>query len=233
MNNRKTIWHCLAKTGFLVGATCRLCGCRSLKAVCDSCNRDLRQPRHVCQRCATRLAETSDHCGQCLHVDYSYDALTAPFDYSFPLDVLLSRFKYQPDLALLPALRVMLRAVEHKLPCGIQALLPVPLHNSRQRLRGFNQATLIAKAISHFVGVPVAAGLAQRQRKTAAQATLSRDERGPNVAGAFVADRAVFGTHLCIVDDVVTTGATLNALAHELKLAGAASVIAFAVAKAA
>lgn len=120
---------------------------------------------------------------------------------------------------------------------GAQLVVPVPVHAERERLRGYDQAALLAAVAARHLGLPLALAL-ERGRSTVAQFELGRDERAANVAGAFrlrvsdpLAGQAVAGRWVLLVDDVVTTGATLAACATALQRAGAMAISAIAVAR--
>ncbi len=110
--------------------------------------------------------------------------------------------------------------------------LPMPLHANRIKDRGFNQAAEIARELSRQTGVPMQATLAARERDTPSQAGLKREARRKNMRGAFRCKADVAGLHVGIVDDVMTTGSTLDALAQTLKQSGADEVSCFVVARA-
>ncbi|MFK8053973.1 MAG: ComF family protein [Woeseiaceae bacterium] len=222
----------LKASGLVPGAMCRCCGLPAASALCEACCNDFPMVHNTCVTCAARLAEAAPLCGHCLGSERYLSTLSAPYDYAFPLDKLLAQFKYQPDLSLLPALVVLLERAREKLPSAVDALIPVPLHWSRQYQRGFNQAQMLARQMARQTGLSMDAGLTKRIRKTPAQASLPQKARERNVRDAFQVSAAVRGMRVCIVDDVVTTGATMNALALALRAAGARDVTGFALARA-
>jgi ComF family protein len=117
------------------------------------------------------------------------------------------------------------------LDADVAALVPVPLARGRQAERGFNQAALLAERLAAALGVPARPRWLARVRATAPQSDLGAAERRANVRGAFVAHPAVAGRHVVVVDDVLTTGATVAECARALKAAGAARVGVLAVAR--
>jgi ComF family protein len=147
--------------------------------------------------------------------------------------ILAFKYGHRDDLA--PALSVPLirvfkeRAELHKNQC----VIPVPLHFLKRHGRGFNQAELLGRGLADGVGVPLLSGVLVRRRWTWAQARLGRDQRKTNVAGAFVVRNPEFirEKRLLLVDDVCTTGATLESCANALKEAGARSVDALTLAR--
>lgn len=159
------------------------------------------------------------------------DQAIARFEYRFPVDRLVQRFKYGGDLAVGRWLAE--RLAERVRDAARPDLLAVPpLAAARLRERGFNQALEIARIVGRRLHVPVDPRAVERRRDTPPQARLDRRARAANLRGAFACGTDVRGRHVAIVDDVLTTGATADAIARVLKAAGAERVSAWAVARA-
>jgi ComF family protein len=161
----------------------------------------------------------------------AFDEAIARFEYRFPVDRLVQRFKYGGDLAVGRWLAE--RLAERVRDAARPDLLAVPpLGPTRLRERGFNQALEIARTVGKRLGVAVDARAVARRRDTPPQASLDRRARAANLRGAFACGTDVRGLHVAIVDDVLTTGATVDAIARVLKAGGAERVSAWAVARA-
>jgi ComF family protein len=173
-------------------------------------------------------------CGRCMAEPPAFDATVAVFSYAFPADVLVQGLKFRGELALAPLLanelHIELGATGS--PAGVDLLIPVPLHSLRLRERGYNQSMEIARSVGALRGVPVSAGLCERVRDTSAQLGLPWKERRDNVRGAFSCTAALDGKRVAVVDDVMTTGATLGEVAATLKKFGATRVVNWVVARA-
>jgi ComF family protein len=157
-----------------------------------------------------------------------YDAVTAAFVYQFPVDALVQKYKYGPDLTLAPVLGRLLGTTS----CGeVDAIVAMPLGASRLRSRGFNQAQELARVAARMRGLRLLARACRKVSETPPQASLPWKERTANVRGSFVCDADLRGQRIALVDDVMTTGATLNELARVVKRAGARSVRAWVVAR--
>ncbi|MDW2979998.1 ComF family protein [Rhodanobacter sp. KK11] len=213
---------------------CLLCGARGADGIdlCADCAAELPRNRSCCARCALPLAAPAALCGECQRRAPPWDAAWAPFRYGWPLDRLESRYKFSADLA---AGRVLSRLWQSE-PCPLrlpQLLLAVPLHRSRLRRRGYNQALELARPLAHALGVPLHRDALQRRRSTAAQTELDAVARRRNVHGAFaLREGVVLPAHVAILDDVMTTGATLAECARVLRRAGVQRVDVWALARA-
>jgi ComF family protein len=199
--------------------------------LCEACRVDVDPVGESCERCALRLDAPFVDCPACRHADFAFDRAVARFDYRFPLDRLVQRFKYGADLALGSSLARALADRLEREP-RVDLLVVPPLSAARLRERGFNQALEIARVVGRRLGVPVAREAIVRTRETRAQAALGREARRANVRDAFACGAALEGLRVAIVDDVLTTGATMDAIAKVLKSAGAMHVAAWTLARA-
>lgn len=200
--------------------------------LCPACLEELPHNPLACPLCALPLAvQEAGVCGHCLQQTAPLDGSTIPFRYAAPLDHLLLGLKFSQQLInarLLGALLAdALQARGEELP---DCIIPVPLHPARLRERGYNQALELARPVAERLGVPLREGLVVRVKSTAAQSTLERQERKKNIRGAF-ALRGDLPDHIAILDDVVTTGSTVNELARVLRRGGAKRVVVWACAR--
>ena len=183
-----------------------------------------------CPRCALASADGAV-CGACLAKPPPFDATRAAWRYAFPADRLLHAFKYGGRLALAEPFALALCDAVRRTPAPLpQRLVPMPLSPARQRRRGFNHAHEIARRLSEQLGVPLVHAL-RRTRDTPPQAGLPLRERMRNVRGAFEATQPLDGSCIALVDDVMTTGATLAAATTAARAAGAARIEAWVVAR--
>lgn len=211
---------------------CALCGGDTRgSALCQGCLDDLPWHRGAhCPQCAlpTPMGEL---CGACLRHPPAFDRTRAALAYRFPADRLIPRLKYHGHLALASALATCLAGVVAEAPRP-DRVIPMPLHPARIRQRGFNHATEIARAVARPLGLTLDLDSCRRIRDTPPQQGLKHDARRRNVRGAFACSGNLAGERIAIVDDVMTTGTSLDELAAALKRAGAAEVDCWVVARA-
>jgi ComF family protein len=215
---------------------CELCAARSGRAlVCDDCVADLPVIASACPVCALPTAEHAI-CGACVQAPPPFAETIAALIYTFPVDRLIQRIKYGGNIALVDWAAATLAAVvraklAHRSPGDRpQQIVALPLSASRQRERGFNQAGEIAARIAAATAIPVYAPL-ERIDGGLPQAALPWSARRQNVRGAFALSRPVRGARIALVDDVMTTGATLAEASRVLIDAGAARVDCWVVAR--
>lgn len=230
MNNWLTIIQ-----RWLYPPTCVLCGDPGQDDLdlCGACRQSLPYRDVACRRCGEAVASERDLiCGSCLRHPPHFDATVAAFDYGEPVRDLILGLKFHrryPYGRLLGMLLADHLAGRGELP---ECIIPVPLHAARYRERGFNHAAEIAREVARQLHLPVDLTAARRIRLTQPQVGLEADERKRNLRGAFESRLKQPLHHVAILDDVVTTGATVGELARVLKQAGVARVEVWACARA-
>ncbi len=215
---------------------CLLCAEPGITDIlCAACADDLpRLPQPCCRHCALPVP-AGDTCGRCLNKPPHFDTARAVFAYDFPLDKLVQSFKYGHRLALAVffSRRLIELAKDRIEDSGPPDLIvPMPLHSRRLRERGFNQALELARPLGKSLRIPVDATLCRRLRDTRPQTGLHWRERVRNIRGAFDCTTDLSGKRILLVDDVMTTGASLNECARIVKRHGAARVSVLVLARA-
>jgi ComF family protein len=217
-------------TSRVFGGSCFLCRGAARELLCDACSADLpRLPLALCPRCALASPQGAI-CGRCLARPPQFDATIAALAYAFPADALVQALKFRGELALAPVLAGLLL---ERVPAlrEVDCVIAVPLSVAGLRKRGYNQAVELARPIAGALRAPLELALCERQRDTAPQVDLPWSERERNVRGAFAVKRSLEGAAVAVVDDVMTTGATLDEVAATLKRAGAARVVNWVLAR--
>lgn len=201
---------------------CFLCASPCAETLCSACWSDLPHPLNTCPRCALPQ-HSSTLCGECQQKTPSFDRTISAFSYEGLIPQLINQFKHRGH-------RRLGRALSHALGQNLQAmghkpdlLIAVPLHWRNQLRRGFNQADIIAGALSTQLVLPRAYSL-RRQPTAQHQQQLSRQQRQTNIRQRFSSNRRFKGEHLGLVDDVMTTGSTVEEISRLLKCEGAAEV---------
>lgn len=208
---------------------CLLCGSFSHHGAwceaCDSMLPYLNAPH--CPHCALPTLN-GDICGRCLKRLPQFDRTLAVFAYAFPLDKLVQALKFGERLMLVDGLAdSLVQRVKVRPDC----IIAMPLHRSRLRERGFNQSQELARHIADSLDIPLLPHACQRVRDTPPQSALKWKERGKNMRNAFTCTPDLSGKHVAVVDDVMTSGASLNEVALALRNAGAREVSAWVIAR--
>ncbi len=217
-------------------ARCEVCHAWPARPVCTACARRFAAPVPRCGRCASLLpaGTAAPACSACLRHPPGLDVCHAALAYAFPWPELIARFKFQGEPGWARTLAAIMRSVPGaaRLLEAADRVLPMPLGPARLAQRGYNQAFELARRLAP--GKADARTLL-RVRETAPQTTLDRSQRLANVQGAFAVDptraAALRGAHLLLIDDVMTSGASLAAAARALRDAGAARVCALVLAR--
>ena len=226
--------HLDALLAWLLTPQCTLCGGAGDERLplCRACRGELPYLGTACERCAQPLP-VAGVCGRCLRHPPAQDRAHAAFRYAAPLDRLVQRLKFGRRVGLARLTGALLataaRSGHWQRP---ELLIPVPLHDTRLRQRGYDQAQAIAREAGRRLAIPVDAHACRRIRATAPQTGLALADRRRNVRGAFAVRKPPAASHVAVVDDVMTTGATAGALALVLKRAGVARVDVWALCRA-
>jgi ComF family protein len=198
---------------------------------CDRCRQLIRvYPTSVCVLCGHPLP-VRGRCEACSATDSPLDGVFPATIYAHPIRDAIHAFKYEGARDLADPLAEWLYATWRLHALSADLVVPVPLHPKREAERGYNQATLLARELGRRVDVPVAHSGLIRTIRTRPQVGLGRDERRANIAGAFRCAGKVTDLRVVLIDDVCTTGSTLESCAAELKANGASQVVALTVAR--
>ncbi len=197
--------------------------------VCKICRLKLPYVREPsCRKCGKPLyAEEKEYCRDCAAGKHVFRQGKAPFLYDEVMRQSVSRFKYggRREYAAFYAEEILRKCCREALLWKAEAFVPIPLHPSRRRKRGFNQAELLADELAKRTGIPSDAGLLRRVKKTHVQKELSREERSANLKGAFSVRKGNLPyKKVILIDDIYTTGSTVDEAARVLLKAGADSV---------
>lgn len=222
---------------WLWSENCLLCHAQTPagRDLCEACDRSLPRMQAACPRCGApgTAVGTEAVCGECQKHPPAYGSTRALFHYAPPVDRLIQHLKYHGRLELSRVLGGYLGqhllTLNDPLP---DVVVPVPLHVTRLRERGYNQSLEIARFVARQLGIPLDWQGTQRTRPTAPQMELPRDQRKKNVRGAFTTRKPFGGQRIAILDDVMTSGHTVNALAECLLDNGAKEIRVWVVARA-
>ncbi len=225
--------------GIVVPRACLFCGLDAgQRACCEGCFADLPWIDRPCRRCGAPLppGRPLPHCGDCRMPLGDCRRILSALDYVYPVDRIIGGAKFRQRLDFAATLGDLLGAFLGG-PAGLRptdlpdVIVPVPLHRRRLAARGFNQAAEIAGPVSQRLGLPLCIDACIRVRHTVEQMLLTGRDRRRNLNGAFVARRQLQGLRVAIVDDVLTTGTTVRAVAGAVHKAGAREVQVWTVAR--
>jgi len=219
---------------FLFPTLCALCGGYGQRGreLCRGCEADLPLIAVACSQCGAPLP-VAGRCGRCQRHPPAYARTVAIYHYRPPLDALVKRLKFNGDLHLARLLGELMAerlvAMNFTVP---DVIVPVPLHVRRLRQRGFNQALELARPVAERLAIPLDRHHVIRSRATDPQSDLPAKLRSGNVKGAFAVAADFTAQRVAIVDDVMTTGHTVNELARTLRRTGATDICVWTCARA-
>ncbi|MCX8521932.1 MAG: ComF family protein [Rhodoferax sp.] len=207
-----------------IPSQCAVCHAWPTQPVCEDCVRRFAQPVNRCQNCALPLPGTMRRCGACIAAPPPFDQALAAVAYDYPWSRLMVQFKFHEHTGWTHSFASLLRSTPWVEPAleAADCLLPMPLSARRLQERGFNQTLLLARALD---ASKVRSDWLLRVKETPPQSSLPRKERFAKVRGAYALEpakaSAVRGQRIVLLDDVMTTGASLHAAAQVLRRAGA------------
>ncbi|MFT5610785.1 MAG: ComF family protein [Polaribacter sp.] len=213
-----------AALNWLVPKRCFACALEiaaSAHPCCDACYATLPFQNGSCQHCGQVFAAKQDFCGRCLSAAPPFDACFCAFRYESPIKEQIQRFKYsqKPELAATVAKLLYAEIISNQLVLP-DLLIPVPIHISRLRERGYNQAWLITQNLGELINIPCSNTIVEKHKSTPAQATLSLAARKNNNRGSFRLKTPTSARSIAIIDDVFTTGSTAAEITKILKTNG-------------
>lgn len=229
---RSILNQCLRLRQHALAPSCLLCGAAAgLDNLCGACRTELPYlPAEHCPRCAAPSLDAAV-CGACLRRPPDFDHALAACEYAFPIDRLIRRYKFDHYLAAAPLLAALMGDAIARRGERADLVVPVPLSEARLRERGFNQALELARLLAVRFDIPLAATACTRLRHGDPQSRLPVEKRSANVRGAFGCVQDLRGLTVAVVDDVLTSGATLSELARVLRRAGATRVVGWVAAR--
>ncbi|OQX33345.1 MAG: hypothetical protein B0D91_14645 [Oceanospirillales bacterium LUC14_002_19_P2] len=221
----------------LITLSCLLCrsACQWPNRLCRGCIDTLPRIQHACMLCSEPLPHRDDGhlCGTCQKQGRAFDSCTSAFLYQSPVSDMLQRLKYHDQLAFAHPLATQLASTlqtHYRAEPFPEVILPIPLHRKRLLQRGYNQSTVLARHLSRHMMIPTDHRLLKRVHATQPQLKLTTDQRRRNVRGTFTCKRNHYH-HVALLDDIVTTGATVEEISRLLKQQGVKYVDVWCIAR--
>lgn len=215
----------------ILPSRCNLCLAPDPGGYCLRCQSLLPWLERGCHHCGRELSE-GIVCGRCQRNPTAFDNAVVPFKYLDPISSHIQRLKYDRRLSVAPALgKILAMQVIRQSVHLPDALIPVPLHMARLKQRGFNQANLIAESVGRLLGIPVDYRIISREKATTSQTNLDRQLREKNVHNAFAVSVKERYDAIAVIDDVITSGATIGTVCSALRSNGYTRISAWAVAR--
>ena len=201
---------------------------------CSTCDSKVHPiPLPICDKCGSPKHKSKSIDDQCSTYLESIEYIRSYSIYEEPLSTAIKKLKYQRNVGIAETLAFYFVELYNNINQDVDIIIPVPLSSKRFRDRGYNQSSLIAKPFSLAIGRPMKTQALFRHKETKSQVGLSREQRSENVADSFIADKSqVLGKTIVLIDDVTTTGSTLEACAKALKKEGAKTIVGLTLARA-
>ncbi|MCB1984861.1 MAG: ComF family protein [Burkholderiales bacterium] len=214
---------------------CILCNALSNQYFCTACHKSIpRLSANQCITCSKIITiNQNNKCGACLSTPPAYAATIAALSYSFPVDALIHALKYGMQLAIAPVLAQLFIDKLNSLELSEfpDLVIPMPLHPKRLQERGFNQALEIGHHLTRQLNIVLSSNSCRRIKNTPPQTDLPWKMREKNIQKAFSCNIDLSEKHVAVLDDVMTTGATLNELAKQLRKQGAKKITNWVIAR--
>ena len=220
-------------SNYIFTTLCLICDGISLKhlPICQACLDELPKNLHPCQQCGVKIeTKTLKICGKCQHTPPQYDTTIAPYYYEHAIKHLIIELKFYKKLHNVNLLGKLLaqHITKQQLP---EYLIPIPIHRKRLSKRGFNQSMELCRVLSKELDIPILPNAILKKKITKAQASLTAKQRKQNLKNSFAINQDIKAQHIAIIDDVMTTGTTMNEMARLLKKAGIKQIEAWVCAR--
>jgi len=199
--------------------SCILCGARNYKdyCICEDCLKDLPFINNGCEICGIPVDNSTNICGKCITTPPTFQSTISLLNYDPPVDYLVKNLKYRNQTVIAELIGKLIgEKISHRQQKKPDCIIPIPLHPNRLKKRGFNQALEIARPISRKLRIPINTNAFSRIIDTKPQFELNASDRTKNLKNAFQQNHKINVKHVAIIDDVMTTGSTVDAFSNLL-----------------